>query len=396
MIWDGYSQCGTPTVRFLNTTGPNEIYRPSSISEWQAGDTIKIVPTNLTVLELYGNYGGTDECPIVIVANTSLYSTVIRFNGGVHHIKLLSSGGGKDSTTTRNIQAGAVTGGWSHHITVDGLKVGNAGMDNGIYWKRDVSYADPLTWSSNFRSTGNKFLNMWITRGGGEAMYIGNTSSSGVTVTSSWSGLDTLIYPVFVDSTIIANNYINLWGWDGPQLSGGRDGNEIYGNTVAYVGLDNEPSQMCGILAGGNTRANVYNNTIINATGNGIELFGYGTMSVSGNTIINSGEASIFANSYPTSENIKDPLQQLIITNNQITNPPLDGAIRLYNDFRGHLGHNISNNFFCIDNAPDNWQSIYFTIYTPPSSINNNNTLRCETPCNCTITNILRSGKYIN
>jgi hypothetical protein len=59
--------CGTftPTVRNLNNTGTNEIYRPNT-SSWVAGDTLRITATTaLTVMEIYGG-GGTYCRPIII------------------------------------------------------------------------------------------------------------------------------------------------------------------------------------------------------------------------------------------------------------------------------------------------------------------------------------------
>jgi len=133
----------------------------------------------------------------------------------------------------------------------------------------------------------------------------------------------------------------------------------------------------------------VYNNTVENSTGNALEFFGYGEMNCYNNTLIDAGEATIFANSYPTPYP-SDALQQLNIYDNYIVRPPLDGALRLYNDFVGHASHNIYDNNFCIPGAnPVTWQSTYFTIYTPPSNFLANNNLYCESPPPAR-TNILR------
>lgn len=374
----GASSCNTapPVVYNLSNTGsPGEIYRPTNI--WKGGDTIKIMGTNYSVIEFYG--GGGDKCnPVVIVANTSLFTNSLRFKGGAEYYKVLSTGSGIDTTTVRNFKAGSVGGGHSKHIEINGLEIGNDNKDVGLYWKQDVNYADRTTWSTGYRSSGNRFIGNWLHDGGGEAMYIGDTDALGETVTSTYSGLDTLIYPMVVDSLTIAYNIVTRWGWDGIQISGARDGNAIYGNFIKDVGLKNEPSQKCGIIGGGNTNVDIYNNTIVSSTGNGIEIFGYGVSNVFGNTFKNTGEASFFSNSYATAQNATDPLQQINFYNNVIENPPLDGAIRMYNDFRGHAPHNIYNNTFCIPGAnPATWQATYITVYTPPTSTFSNNTLYC-------------------
>ena len=375
----GYGQCVTPTVHQLYHTGTGEIYRPN-LSAVAAGDTIKVMETNYSVIEFYGPTNGTESCPIIVVANTSFYTAVMRFKGNVGHIKILSTGAGTDTTTFRSIEIGILALSYAHHITNEGAKIGGIGAGNGIYCKVDVdvSYSNPMTWSSNYRMTGNKFIGLWIHDTVGEGVYCGDTDSGGNTVVSTWSGLDTLIYPVFVDSTVFAYCRIERCGWDGLQLSSARNGNLIHHNIIRNVGLLNEPSQQAGIIVGGNSKADVYYNTVENSAGNALEFFGYGAMACYGNTLKNSLEATIFANSYGTST-LADPLQQLNIYNNYIVNPPLDGAVRLYNDFRGHAGHNIHDNTFCIPDAnPVTWQGTYFTIYTPPSSTTTSNILACE------------------
>jgi len=337
-------------------------------------------------LEIYGG-GGTRECPIVIIANTSLVTPVIRFTGQAHDYKLYSTGGGLDTTTTRSIDAGVVALSIVKRIEINGVKIGGAGSSIGIYAKADVSYANPLTWSTNYQMTGNKYINNFIHDIEGEGMYIGDTDALGETVVSTWSGLDTTIIPVPVDSTTISYNTVVRCGWDGIQLAGARSGNIISYNYVKDVGLLNVASQKAGIIMGGNCMGDVTRNTVINSTGNAIEFFGYGINNCSYNTLTDAGEATIFANSYPTPYG-GDALQQLLINNNQINNPPLDGAIRLYNDFIGHAVHNVYDNFFCIPGATGTWQSTYFIFYTPPSTTNTNNTLNCGESCNCIISNI--------
>ena len=103
-----YSQCPTParTVRMQGYTAGADIYRPSTAA-WQPGDTIKITPTTATVLEIYG--GGGNACNyIIIVANTTFTTPVIRFKGGAKFYKIVSTGAGTDTTTARNITAANV------------------------------------------------------------------------------------------------------------------------------------------------------------------------------------------------------------------------------------------------------------------------------------------------
>jgi hypothetical protein len=366
----------TPTVRTLNTTAPNEIYRPNT-SSWNPGDTLRIRRNTLSVLEIYGG-GGTACHPIIIdVADTNtLVVDVVRFKGYASHYKIISRGSGTDTTEARSIVAGNVALSHADHIEVNGLEI--TGGSLGIYAKVEPAYNDPTTWgASGYVMTGNRFIGNWIHDVDGEGMYIGHTSPYGFTVSYPGPG-DTSIIPIVTDSTIIAYNTVVRCGWDGIQLSNGREGNAIYGNIIRHVGLEETASQMAGIILGGNTAGAVYNNSVYASTGNGIQIFGYGDIPVWGNTVDTAGEAAVFANSYPTTDDENDDLQAIHFHDNHIAHPVADGALRLYNDFRGHAGHLIEDNTFCIPGATGSWQDTYFTIYTPPSSTLTNNTLDCE------------------
>lgn len=388
-----FSQCGsiTPTVINLNVTAPNEIYRPSTVA-WQPGDTIRIIPTYLTVLEIYSG-GGTDCYPIVIVANTNFYAGNIRFKGTAHHYKIVSTNSGLDTTLTRSIIAGNVAVTMAHHIQVIGMEI--FGGSIGFYCKQDPIYSDTTTWGAYHRMTGNKLIGNFIHDIHGEGTYIGHTSPTGAIV-GKYSGAvylgDTIIIPIVTDSLDVSYNYITRTDWDGLQISNARMGNIIHHNIVTYTGLAGITSQKAGILIGSNTHCHVYNNQTKFTSGNAMEIFGFGEMNVYNNVLDTANEASFFSNSYSTTD-VTDTLQKINFYNNKINNPPVDGALRMYNDFRTHAGHVISNNTFCIPAATGSWQANYIIINGGKTLTNN--ILSCEgtTVCmNC----IIGNTKYRN
>lgn len=396
---DGYSQCGTPVVRELTYTNPGEWYR-GDISAFNPGDTLKFMGESYSVIEFYGtSTGGTYSCPFVIVANTTLHADAIRFKGGAHNFKIVSTGVGNDTTTIRTISAKSVACDMADHIEFHGLKI--SGGDIGFYNKTNVSYENQNSWYPNFPMTANKLIGCWVSNINGEGIYSGLTQENGYTVTSTWSGLDTVIVGNRCDSTEIRDCYIDKTQWDGIQLAHSGYGNIISGNIVTNFGLAKQPSQKAGIVLGGDSNGDVYNNKVSNGEGNGIEIFGFGSVNIYNNTIDNvgnttehvDGEESIYTK-YHTVTYISRPPLALYIHDNHIKNPKKRGAIKTVPN-GNDIGSLVANNTFCIPDAQPNWQSTYLILGVPEST-NTNNTLYCETSCNCTITNILKRVKYIN
>jgi hypothetical protein len=140
---------------------------------------------------------------------------------------------------------------------------------------------------------------------------------------------------------------------------------------------------------GGNCNGDVYNNTIIQGTGNGIEVFGFGAMNIYNNTIDSTGtttegtgDESVYL-SYRTISYWSPPVPNISFYNNHIGHPRTRGAIR--NTYSGiELPSTIINNTFCIPGATGSWQSTYL-ILDVPGTTNTNNVLSCETSCNCVV-----------
>ena len=368
-----------PVTYMLTQTGPGEIYRPNS-SLWKGGDTIKITGTSYSVIEFYNVAG--DACrPLVIMPATTVSTPVFRFKGNSRYIKLW---GGKTQYGIK-VNGGPLAITSCNHIEVDNVET--TGGSNGVYCKQDVDYADPMTWSPNYRMTKLTFKNMWIHDVHGEGMYIGITQPDGLTVRSTYSGLDTVIVPIRLDSVEISNNLLERCDWDGIQLSNARNGNKIFNNTIRNYGTINMSSQQAGLILGGNCNGDIYNNTITQGTGNGIQAFGYGVVNIYGNTLdscgydgkTNSngteGQQSIYASDFLNNIEV-NPKQTINAYNNNVKHPKSSGAIFITDYYNNSLASSVYNNIFCIPNAASTWQNLYLKLNVPGSS-NSNNTLSC-------------------
>ncbi|MEO5943129.1 MAG: T9SS type A sorting domain-containing protein [Ferruginibacter sp.] len=370
-----------PVTYNLNYTQPGEIYRPNG-SMWKGGDTIKITGTSYTSIEFYNVAG--DACrPLVIMPLTTVSTPVFRFKGNCRYIKVW---GGKTQYGIK-VNGGPLAITSCHHIEADNIEC--YGGSVGIYCKQDVDYSDPMTWNPNYRMTKLTFRNMYIHDVPGEGMYIGITQPDGLTVTSTYSGLDTVIVPIRLDSVEVSNCRVERTGWDGIQLSNSRNGNKIFNNTVTDYGTLNVSTQQAGIILGGNTNGDVYGNIVKRGTGNGMQLFGYGVINVYNNTMdscgydgnTNSngteGQQTIYASDY-TSSSESNPPQTINAFGNNINHPKTSGGIFITDYFNNSYPSSIYNNNFCITNPPGNWQSIYIKGYVPGSSLSNN-ILSCST-----------------
>ena len=373
-----------PVTYYLNYTQPGEIYRPNG-SMWKGGDTVKITGNNYSVIEFYNIAG--DPCrPIVIMPQTTLVTPAFRFKGNSRYVKLWGG------TTPYGIKVigGALAINKSHHIEINNIEC--SGGSIGIYCKQDVVYADTMTWHPNYRMTKFTFKNIWLHDIDGEGMYIGITQPGGLTVQSTYSGLDTVIVPVRLDSVEISNCIVERTTWDGIQLSNARNGNKIFNNIVRNYGTLNISSQQAGIILGGNTNGEIYGNSVRKGTGNGIQVFGYGIINVYNNTLdscgydgnVNSngteGQQSVYASDYIiSSEN--NPKQTINAYGNSINYPKTAGGFFIANYYNNSLSSSVYNNNFCIPNAPVNWQSIFIKTYVPGSTTYNN-ILSCLTAIN--------------
>ncbi|HVG12006.1 MAG TPA: hypothetical protein VM843_03335 [Flavisolibacter sp.] len=176
----------------------------------------------------------------------------------------------------------------------------------------------------------------------------------------------------------IAYNILERIGWDGIQLSNATTGNKIHHNTITNYGTVNKYSQQAGIILGGNTSGDVYDNVIKNGSGNAIQNFGFGLNKIYNNYIENVGNngttkglEAIYCNDIILSSEVR-PKQQMQVYNNTIKYPHLWGAIRVSGYNQNSLPATMQFNKLLIPNAPIDWEKKYFHTYVPNSIISNN------------------------
>lgn len=371
-----FSQCNTnPSVTYtIQPTAIREIYIVNGMSKpWKGGDTLKIPAGVYDHIEI-DSFGG-DQCRDIIIINSGgLVSTkIMRFKSNVHHVKVLGSG---SPGITYGFKTGTFGFDRVNHFTMERIECGPNPNGVGIYGKVVPEAGKPWLWYPAYTATKVTINNCYVHDIAGEGMYIGHTYPGG----DPDQGMR---IPQRMDSVTISNNIVTNTGWDGIQLSNARNGCMIFGNTVSNFGLIDKGSQRAGIISGGNTNAQVFNNIVTNGTGNGIQFFGYGKMNCYNNTVTNvgntaenpKGEESFYARAYINSVE-QNPKQQLSIYDNVFNQPKPLGAIRLNTEDNNSDLPVLLNNKFCFTTPPPaNWQSLY--IILPSGYTNVNNTLSC-------------------
>jgi hypothetical protein len=376
-------------VTYIITPVNGGIYQITPDSAWKGGDTLKINAAVFTDIIEFDHLHGDPCRPIVIINSGGVVSTpAIRLKSDCEYVRLTGTGtpgvpyGFKTTSGPLSVDYG-------HHLEFDHVEVTNPVNGVGMWMKCDPDTTNPITvyipGANNYVL--NKFYihNCWIHDTNGEGMYIGHTAPDGGDGQTGTYPDGSNILPLRMDSIEIAYNIVERTAWDGIQLSNAKDGAKIHDNIVKNYGTLNMGDQQAGIILGGNTRGAVYNNTILDGTGNGIELFGYGTnycynnfMDSTGHDGTQIGQESIFANDLPVASEPSDSMQQITLYYDTINHPMPKAAIRVGADYNNSLASNVHDNKFCIPGALQNWQTTYIAL-NPAGSINSNNVLACLT-----------------
>ncbi|MCD4773202.1 MAG: right-handed parallel beta-helix repeat-containing protein [Bacteroidales bacterium] len=130
---------------------------------------------------------------------------------------------------------------------------------------------------------------------GNEGMYIGSSKYTGQEIYHC----DTTVLPHVLMGVKVYNNILENIGWDGIQVSSAVSDCEIFGNYIFHDSNEEEQWQMSGILIGGGSNCDCYNNTIIDGKGDGIDLLGLGDNRIFNNLIVNPGK-TYYPNQPPT------------------------------------------------------------------------------------------------
>ena len=183
--------------------------------------------------------------------------------------------------------AGMSVDGLSTDIEIEAVEITNVGLA-GIFAKTEPNCL--------FNSTRDKYTmrnlrihDCHIRTTGMEGMYIGSSKYNGQLI--NCNGKDTTVLPHLIKGVSIYRNLVQETGWDGIQVSSADSGCAIYENIILYDSKLAETYQMSGILVGGGTTAQVYNNLISDGYGDGIDVASMGMQYIFNNLIINSGRS---------------------------------------------------------------------------------------------------------
>jgi hypothetical protein len=181
--------------------------------------------------------------------------------------------------------AGLSVGELSSDFEVDHIYINNVPIA-GIYAKTDPDCSLTAT-RGRFVQYNTIFHDNYIINAGNEGFYIGSSFYNGETL--DCNNRDTLIYPSTLSGVRVYNNIVKLSGWDGIQVSSATTDCKIYNNLIMYDSQSGVPYQMSGILIGGGSRCDCYNNYIYKGKGDGIESLGLGGYRIFNNVIVDAG-----------------------------------------------------------------------------------------------------------
>ncbi|MBN2638074.1 MAG: right-handed parallel beta-helix repeat-containing protein [Bacteroidales bacterium] len=261
------------------------------------GDTVCLKAGNWDYIYLKDFHGTVDK-PItfinsdgaVVIKAVTLPTNYVGIKiGGCSHIIFRGNG---VSNIQYGFQVDTVAAGagmgiddFSTNIEISHVEIAHTAI-GGVYAKTDPT-------CTNFGATRDKFTmydfsfhHCYVHDVPNEGLYIGNSHFDGLYL----SGCDTTVYPQVLKGVKIYNNIIEHTGYDGIQVSSADSDCSIHDNTIMYDSQAEIPSQMSGIIIGGGSKCNTYNNKIINGKGDGIDVFGLGDYSIFNNLIVNAGK----------------------------------------------------------------------------------------------------------
>jgi hypothetical protein len=301
------------------------------------GDTLYFLAGNRDYL-LIKNFQGAEGNPIVFINSGGevIIDTEHHFGISIQNCRYIKFTGTGDPMQTYGFQVKRVANGSgmgigdkSSDFEIDHISIENCPI-GGIYAKTDPD-CNLTAVRDKFTQYNTNIHDNYIANAGNEGLYIGSTKYFGQTV--NCNGKDTLLLPSLLDGVKVYNNIIKYSGWDGIQVSSASKNCQIYNNTILFDSQDEHASQMSGIIIGGGTKCDCYNNFIANGKGDGIEIHGLGGTRVFNNIIVNAG-LDYFPDDF-SGPNMKYGIyvsdvsvqndSSFFILNNDIINPKSDG-----------------------------------------------------------------------
>ncbi|MEI6140725.1 MAG: choice-of-anchor Q domain-containing protein, partial [Mariniphaga sp.] len=313
---------------------PDKIYLNGLDAAYQnikPGDTLVFVSGAKNYL-LIKNFHGAPGKPLVminsggpVIIDTDHYYGISIAN--CQYIKLTGTG---DPSQTYGFQVKRVANGSGlgigelssdfeiDHVSIENCKIG------GLYAKTDPD-CSLTSVRGNFTQHNTIIHDNYVANVADEGMYIGSTKYDGQTVFCN--GKDTVLMPSLLDGVRVYNNIVKYSGWDGIQVSSASKDCKIYNNTILFDSQAEANAQMSGIMIGGGTKCDCFNNFISQGKGDGIESHGLGGTRIFNNIILDAGKSYLPADLTQMKYGIyiSDNDSSIYIENNNIVNPKSDG-----------------------------------------------------------------------
>ncbi len=267
------------------------------------GDNLSISPGNTICITesqkdflLIKNIHGTETNPITIKNNGGqVVFDTDHFYGiklaNCSYIKFMGNGS-EEFTYGFKIKRVGQGAGFSIDELSTNVEVSNVEISNtliaGLYAKTDPDCSFTSS-RDNFTMYSLHIHDCYLHDIGDEGMYIGH-SKYGPGVHLECDGNDTIIFPHVIKDVKIYNNVLEHLGWDGIQVSSADEDCSIYDNIIRYDSEKETTYQMSGILIGGGSKCDCYNNQIIDGKGDGIDVLGLGNFKVFNNLIVRAGK----------------------------------------------------------------------------------------------------------
>jgi hypothetical protein len=309
--------------------------REAPFNALEPGDTLKILAGVRDQL-LITHLNGSAQKPLVVqnAGGSVQLSTSNHYGMSIRHSRYLQITGSGCSSAFYGIQilnvdngAGIGINDLSSDIELDHISIAHT-MFSGISAKTDPDLST-LSSRHQFTQFNTVIHDCSISDTGNEGMYIGNTKYDGIL--EQVNGVDTLIYPSLLEGVRIYNNILCRTGWDGIQVSSAHKDCQVYGNIITYDSQDEYFSQLSGIMLGGGSKCDCFNNYIADGKGSGIEVHGLGGFRIFNNIIVNAGRTNhpldltdrgygIFVSDISVEKD-----SSFILAFNDILNPKTDG-----------------------------------------------------------------------
>jgi len=286
----------------------NQLWYPNIDSQFniQPGDTICIPAGDYPNLSI-GHLNGSPEAPVVIqncggvvrlgVNNTGGYTFIIGSHSSYFEINGSGTPGieyGFELVGTPAADGGGAVNGIVLQEHTDHFEVHHVFINHvrgsGIVCLTRAVCSDPSTWRQNYIMEGIKLHHIKVIGTGYEGFYIGRTADYQVDNSCT---PDTLYNPLMKNVEIYDNTFDST-GNDAIQLALAYYGtNLIHDNYINYPGMNGGYGQGMGILVGGNTKADVYNNIINHAQNLPVQILGAGLTRFYNNVVCNSNTDGI-------------------------------------------------------------------------------------------------------